>query len=164
VLVHFQNPGGSAKLLLFGLAALGLGLAELSRGAFGLAGEVLAVDANVGECAVVLAEGHGHRERGFGIRMVDVDVVFHFGDAERIEVGLDGGGAVELPGGVDERLDELGFGSASGPVFSEEGLGVTLISGMALGGQDDVWPVNPWRKAFSLVRRFPDSVRGPVDL
>ncbi len=26
-----------------------------------------------------------------------------------------------------------------------------------------VWPVNPWRKAFSLERCLPASVRGPVD-
>src|SRR2546430_4976314 len=69
--------------------------------------------------------------------MVGADAVFHFGDAEREEVGLDGGGAVELPGGIEERLDELSFGGALGPIFVEEGLGVTLVSGMVLGGEDD---------------------------
>jgi hypothetical protein len=55
--------------------------------------------------------------------MVGAYAVFHFGDAEREEIGFDGGGAVELPGGVEEGLDELGFDGAFGLAFIEEGLG-----------------------------------------
>jgi hypothetical protein len=69
--------------------------------------------------------------------MIRADAVFHLGDAEREEIGLDGGGAVELPRGIDEGLDELRFGSALGPIFIEEGLGVALVSGMVLGRKDD---------------------------
>jgi hypothetical protein len=66
-----------------------------------------------------------------------VDAVFHFGDAEREEVGFDGGGAVHPPRGVDERLDELGFGGAVGLVFIEESPRVALIRGYVFGGQDN---------------------------
>jgi len=65
----------------------------------------------------ILVEAIGHREGGFGLRMVDADVVFHFGDAEREEIGLDGGGTVESPGGIDEGLDELRFGGVFGVIF-----------------------------------------------
>ena len=69
--------------------------------------------------------------------MVDAEAVFHFNEAEREEVGLDGGGAVHAPGGVDEGLDELGFGGVFGAVFSQEGFGVALIRGVVLGRQDN---------------------------
>ena len=52
--------------------------------------------------------------------------MFHFGDPEREETGLDSGGTVHAPGGIDERLDELGFGD----VF-----GVELIQEVRLGGR-----------------------------
>ena len=68
---------------------------------------------------------------------LEPDAVFHFGDAEREEVGLDCGGAVELPGGVDQGLNELGFGSLFGPIFVEEGMGMTLVGSVILGGKDD---------------------------
>ena len=124
-------------MLLFGYAALRLDLAELSEGAFELASEALAVDADVGECPVVLAEGLGHGESRFDLRMVDVDVILHFGDAERVEIGLDRRGAVDLPGCVAERLDELGLGGALGPVFIEERLAMALVGSEVLCGQDD---------------------------
>ena len=44
-----------------------------------------------------------------------MNAAFHLSDAEREEVGLDGGGAVHTPGGIDERLDDLGFDGAFGP-------------------------------------------------
>ena len=134
--MHFQDFGRIVELALFILAALSLGLAELSEGAFELGHEALTVDADVGESPVVFAEGHGHSEGGFGLRMVGADVVFHFGDPEREEVGLDRG-AVELPGSVDERLDELGFDGAFRLAFIEEGLRVALVDGMVLGRQDN---------------------------
>jgi hypothetical protein len=69
--------------------------------------------------------------------MVGADAVLHFSDAERIEVGFDGGRAVELPGRVEKRLDELRFGCAFRLVFIEEGLGVALVGGLVFSGQDD---------------------------
>ena len=83
------------------------------------------------------AEGHGHSEGGFGLRMVRADTIFHFCDPEREEVGFEGGGAVELPGGVDQGLDKLAFGGLFGPIFVEEGLGMALVGSVILGGQDD---------------------------
>ena len=136
-LVHFEQLGGVEELVTFAVVALVLDLAELSERPFELAGEALAVDADVGESDGVLAEGEGHGEGGFGLRMVSADAILHFGDAEREEVGLNGGGAIEAPGGIDEGLDELGFGGAAGLVFVQKGLGVALVSGMVLGGQDD---------------------------
>jgi len=42
-----------------------------------------------------------------------------------------------LPGGVEERLDELGFDGAFRLALIEEGLRVALVSGVVLGGEDD---------------------------
>jgi hypothetical protein len=85
----------------------------------------------------VLAVGESHGEGGLGVRMAGADLVLALGDAEREEVGLDGGGAFELPAGVGERLDKLGFGGLFGPIFVEEGLGVALVGSVILGGKDD---------------------------
>ncbi len=117
-LVHFQNLSGLVELALFDCAAIGLDLTEQREGPLELAGEALALGADVGKCPHVFAKCQGHRECGFGLRMVDADTVLHFGDAEREEIGLDGGGAVDSPGGVDERLDELGFGGILGVIFA----------------------------------------------
>ena len=137
VLMHFQDSGGPAELELFGFAALALDLAEQNEGTFELAGETLAVDADVGERAVVFAVGQGHSQGVLGLGMVGADAVFHFGDAEREEVGLDSSGAVELPGCVGERLGELGFDGAFGLALIQEGLRVALVGGVVLGRQDD---------------------------
>ena len=48
-----------------------------------------------------------------------------------------GPGPVEAPEGIDERLDELGFDGAFGLALIEEALGVALVGGVVLGGQDD---------------------------
>ncbi len=135
--MHFQNLSGLVELALFCVAALGLDLTELRQGAFVLAAEPLAGNTDVGEGPVVLAVGQSHGESGFGLRMVGADAVFHFSDAKREEVGLDGGGAVDLPSSVKEGLDELGFDGAFGLAFIQEGLGVALVRGEVLGGQDN---------------------------
>ena len=135
--MHFQNLSGIVELAILVCATLGLDLAEQNEGALELAGEALAVSADVSERPVVLAVRQGHGEGSLGLRMVGADTVFHFGDAERVEIGLDGGGTVELPGGVEKRLDELRFGCAFGLIFVEECMGVELVSGVVLGGQDD---------------------------
>ena len=80
-LVHFQNLSGIVELTLFGCATLGLDLAELIQSAFELAGEALAVSADVGERPVVLALGQSHGESSLGLRMAGPDPVLHFGDA-----------------------------------------------------------------------------------
>ena len=137
VFVHFQNLGGVVELAKFDRAALGLDLAELSERPFELAGKALALGTDAGESAHVFTKCEGHGERGFGLRMVGAEAIFHFNDAEREKVGFDSGGAVHAPGGIDEGLDELGFGGVFGVVFVQERLGVALISGVILGGQDD---------------------------
>src|ERR1700687_1515337 len=103
--MHFVEGGGGFQLALLVFAAFGLDLAEQNESAFELAGEALAVNTDVGESPIVFTEGQGHSEGGFGLRMVGADTIFHFGDPDREEVGLDGGGAVELPGGVDQGQD-----------------------------------------------------------
>jgi len=135
--VHFQEVGGIVQLMALAAAALVLDFTELVESAFELAGEALAVDTDLGEGAGVLAERQGHCEGSFGLRMIRPDAGFHFGAAEREEIGLDRGSAVDSPGGIDERLDELGFGGTFGLVFVEEGFRVTLIGGVILGRQDD---------------------------
>lgn len=70
----------------------------------------------------MLAEGQGHGEGSFGIRMVGMDATLHLSDAEREEIGLDGGGALHTPGGIDERLDDLGFDGAFGLAIMEQRL------------------------------------------
>jgi len=137
VFVHLQNLGSLVELALFGDAALGLDLAELREGPFELAGEALALGADAGEGPRVFAKCQGHGEGSFGLRVVGADAIFHFGDAEREEIGLDGGGTVETPGSIDEALGELSFGGALGLIFVQEALGVALVSGVIVGGQDN---------------------------
>src|ERR1700720_3135367 len=135
VLVDFQDFRGLIELTLFGCTAFGLNLAEQREGAFELTGEALALGAYAGECPHVFAKCQGHGQGGFGLWMVGAEAILHFGDAEREKVGLDSGGAVHAPGGIDEGLDELGFGGVFGVVFLQEGLRVALISGVVLGGE-----------------------------
>src|SRR5579871_2210076 len=105
--MHFENGGGIAELVQLAAAALFLNLTQLLEGSIELAGEALAMDPDLSEGAVVLAECEGHRESCLGLRMVGQGPVFPFSDAEREEVGLDGGGAVHPPGRIDQQLDEL---------------------------------------------------------
>jgi hypothetical protein len=163
VLVHFQNLTGLVELTLFDRAALGLNLAELSEGALELPGETLALGTDAGEGAHVFTKCEGHGEGGFGLRMVGAEAVFHFNDAEREEVGLDSGGAVHAPGGIDEGLDKLGFGGVFGAVFSQEGLGVALISGVVLGGQDDGLAGQAVAQCVEGRALLADFGAGPVD-
>ena len=104
VLVHFQNLGRLVELALFGCAAFGLDLAKQREGAFELTGEALALGADAGEGPHVFAKCQSHGEGSFGLRMVGAKAVFHFRDAEREEIGFEGGGAVEPPGSIDEGL------------------------------------------------------------
>ena len=67
-----------------------------------------------------------------GIGAVDVGV-----EAEGEEVGFHGSDAVEAPGSVGDGLSEVGFGGALGLVLEVEGLGVLLVGGEVVGGQDD---------------------------
>ena len=96
----------------FGVAALGLDLAELFEGAVELAGESRFVHAEGGEGAGLLGEAVGE------------------------EAGFEGGDAIQAPCGVGEGLDELLFESAEGLEVGEEALEVELELGGVLGGQE----------------------------
>ena len=120
--MHFEELGGIVQLVAFAAAAFVLNFMEQFEGAPGLAGEAMAVDADLGDGALVLEESEGYGKGGFSVLMLGLDAVFHCGDAEREEVGLDRGGTVLSPGSIDKRMDELGLGGAFGLVFIEEGL------------------------------------------
>jgi len=135
--MHFEEVGGAVEGVVLVLAALGLDLTKLGEGVFELAGEALAVDSEIGEGVDVFAEGESHGEGGFGLGVTGGDAGFVFGDAEREEVGLEGGDAIEAPGGVGERLNQLLFEGAGGLEVIEEAVGVALVSGVVLCGQND---------------------------
>jgi hypothetical protein len=97
----------------------------------------VAVDSEIREGVDVFAEGKSHGEGGFGLGVIGGNAGFVFGDAEREKVGLEGGDEIEAPGGVGERLDELRFERAGGLEVIEEAVGVALVNGTVLGGQDD---------------------------
>jgi len=98
--------------------ALGLEVLKKRQGAFELAGETLAVDAQIGESFGVTVEGGGdgdgfaHLVRRLVVREVVID------DVVGEQVGFERRDAVEAPGGVGEGLDELRFGGALRVVLS----------------------------------------------
>jgi hypothetical protein len=66
-----------------------------------------------------------------------VEVVFVAGDADRKKIGLDGGDAVQAPGGVTQRLNKVLFERSDGPELLQESLGMALVCGRILGREDD---------------------------
>ncbi len=135
--MHLLDEGGFFQLGFFVGAAIGLDLAELVERSFELAREAMLVRAEVRECAGVLAQGGGHGKRGVDFRMGRVDVVRLLVDAEREQVGFEGGDAIEAPGSVGERLHELIFEGALGLEVVEEAAGVAFVGSVVFGGQDD---------------------------
>ncbi len=136
ILVHFQNLSGFVELAFFDRAALGLDLAELSKGALELAGETLAVDADVGEGPVVLAVRAMARAAsawGWLTRMRSSISVMPS------EKRLDSTAAARLSCQEVSRRDWTSWVSMAplGWHSSNEGLGVVLVRGEVLGGQDD---------------------------
>jgi hypothetical protein len=135
--------GSSAFEVAFAaLESVGLDLAKLLERFLELAGEALAVHAELGEGAV-----------GVG----DVDA----GAGEQI--GCEGGDAVEAPGGVGEFLGEMGFGVSGGAVFIEELAAVELAGVGVFEGRMAVRLVRPWQKALREERALPSGVRGPME-
>ena len=88
-----------------------------------LAGEALALDAEVGEkrWASTMSKGPDWGIGGCGASE-------HFGFEER--------DAVEAPGSVREFLDELRFGGSGGLVFVEEAAAMGFEGGGVLGGEE----------------------------
>ena len=136
-LVEFGEIGGAFELALFFAAVRGLEFEQQLERLFESAGEALRMSAEGVEGAGVFDECGGHGECILSVGMGCVDGGGVVGDAERKEIGLERRDAVELPGGVGEGLDELGFGGAFGLVFVEERSAVALVGGEIFGGQDD---------------------------
>ena len=61
--MHFEELGGIVQLVAFAAAAFVLNFMEQFEGAPGLAGEAMAVDADLGEGALVLEESEGWQGR-----------------------------------------------------------------------------------------------------
>jgi hypothetical protein len=87
--MEFEEGGGVSELAALALVALGLDVEELVERFLELAGEALALDAEAVEEAM-------------GVEDAEVGA--------REKVGFEERDAVEAPGGVDEFVDELGFG------------------------------------------------------
>ena len=117
--------------------AVGLELLKQRDGFFELAGEALAVEAQVGEGTGLRFERGGDGEGlldllgGFGELVGDPDY------AQGEEIVFEGGDSVEPPGGVGQGLDELGFNGAFGLALGDEGLDVALVGVEVVAGEDD---------------------------
>ena len=125
VLVKFEEGGGVFEVAALVLGAIGLDIAERFQAFLELAGETLALDAEVGEKAM-------------GVDDVKVDgglLGGGIGGAGE-QVGFEERDAVEAPGGVGEFLDELGFGGSGGLVFVEEAAAMCVVGGSVFGGED----------------------------
>jgi len=136
-LMHFDEVGGLFELLVLDGAAGALEVAQEMEGAFELAIETVAVDAEVGEGSGLGVDGGGDGE---GLLNLAGRVVEGIGKAratEGEEIVLKSGDAVEAPCSVGEGLDEVGFGGAVGVVFVGEGLHVALVGFEILTGEDD---------------------------
>jgi hypothetical protein len=60
----------------------------------------------------------------------------YWGGGAGEDVGFEQRDAVEAPGGVDELLDELGFGGRGGLVLVEEAAAMGFEDGRVFGGED----------------------------
>ncbi|HMD47962.1 MAG TPA: hypothetical protein VKG79_02645 [Bryobacteraceae bacterium] len=124
VFVEFEEGGGVLKIAAFALGAGGLDFAEGVEGFLELAGEALALDAEVGDEAM-------------GVDDVEVDAGLFGGrvGCAAEEAGFEERDAVETPGGVDQFVDEVGFGGGCRLVFVEESAAVGFEGGRVFGGE-----------------------------
>jgi hypothetical protein len=99
-----------------------LEVAELSDGPFELAREALGVEAEVSQ--------------GFGLVQETFDEVPP-GVVEGEEVGFERDDAIEAPGDVGQRLDQMIFGGALGLVFVAEGFQMYVIQFAVFPGHDE---------------------------
>ena len=135
--MHFQDVGGEVEIDRFFFTALGLHVAELFECPFELTRETLLVHAERAQCARLFAEGVGRGEGDVGLGMIGDDVIGMLGHAEAEQTVFERGNAVEAPGSVGERLDELVLDHALGLEVVEESLREELVGVEILGRQDD---------------------------
>src|SRR5580704_10560854 len=135
--VHLENLGGVGHLAPFVFTPLGLDLTELLKSAVEQAGQALLVNADIGEGVALVVEGFSQGQSPSGAGFIGADGIEMVLGGEGKESGLGGGNAVEAPGGVAERLDELFFERTFGLELVDEAFEVALVGGLVLGGQDD---------------------------
>jgi len=132
-----DEVGGLVELVRFLGEAVGLELAEQSEGFFELAGEALAVEAEICEGAGVGIERSGDGESGTDLLSDIFEGSGLADDAQGQEIVFESAHAILPPGGVGQRLDELAFGGAFGVVFGYETLDVLLVGFQVVGREDD---------------------------
>ncbi len=125
VFMEFEEGGGVFEVAALALGAVGLNLAELVEAFLELAGETLALDAEVGDEAMGVDEIEVNRGLLGG---------WVGGTSEHI--GFEERDTVEAPGSVGELLDELRFGGSGGLVFVEEAAAMVFKGGPVFGGED----------------------------
>jgi len=153
VFIEFEDGGGILEFSALALEAVGLNLAKLVEGFLELAGEPMALQVEV--C-----------DEAMGVDDVEVDtrlLIGRVGGAGE-QVGLEQRDAIEAPGGVDQFLDELGFGRSCRLVFVHELAALRFVGGWIFRRQDrGSGGQAAWRRALSDARCLPASVRGPVE-
>ena len=117
----YQELGCFVELAALQTESYFLDVAELLDGLLEQARETPAVESKRGECAM-------------GINDVKVDggLLGGWMGSAGEQVGFEERDAVEAPGGVDEFLDELGFGGIGGVIFVEELAAVGFEGGAVL--------------------------------
>jgi hypothetical protein len=130
VFVEFEEGGGVFEVVALALGAVRLDVAEFVEAFLELAGEALALDAEVGEEAMGVDDVKLHW-------LVKLDGFAGGGiGGAREHVGFEERDAVETPRSVDELLDELGFGWSGGLVFAEKPAAMVFIGSPVFGGED----------------------------
>ncbi len=122
---RFVQGGGVVEVAALAVGAVGLDLAERIEALLELAGETMALDAEVGDEAMGVDDVEGDF-------LVEGD---RRGGASQ-DLGFEQRDAVEAPGGVDEFLNQLRFGWGGGLIFVEEATAMVLVSGWVFGGED----------------------------
>jgi hypothetical protein len=127
--VHLENLGGVVHLTPFVFTALGLDLAELLESAVEQTGEALLINTDVGEGVALAVESLSEGQGSGGSRLIGVDGVEMVLGGEGKEGGFSGRNAIEAPGSVAQRLDELIFERAFGLELVDEALEMALVGG-----------------------------------
>jgi len=123
--MEFEEGGGVVEVAALALGAVGLDVAERVEALLELAGEAMALDAEVGQEAMGVDDVEG-----------DFLIGRDWGGSACEHVGFEERDAVEAPGSVGEFLGELGLGGRSGLVFVEEAAAMVLVGGWVFGGQN----------------------------